>query len=328
MNDPETATNMESAEIRIRGKTMQVPAVNICDRNVIATGKFLKLAAVRDEDLVEGETVSDPALFVSRLKASGLKADVFSFAQRPPATTPKHNYHFEWDNWAAITTNDYNAWWEKRLPQESRKNVRRAAKRGVVVRETGFDDTLVQGIQAIYSETPVRQGRRFWHYGKDFATVKMENATYLSRSVFVGAYFGEVLIGFIKYIQVDGVAMLIQILTKNEHHDKRPMNALLAHTVELCCRKRLSFLVYGQYVYGTKQNSSLTEFKRRNGFEEVRFPRYYIPLNLKGRLAVGSGLHLGVRNIIPRPINDLLLKARDYYCRAVYQPANAAGQDS
>jgi hypothetical protein len=126
---------------------------------------------------------------------------------------------------------------------------------------------------------------------------------------------------------VEEVAMLIQILTRNEHHDKRPMNALLAHTVELCGRKGLSLLVYGQYIYGTKQNNSLTEFKRRNGFEEVRFPRYYIPLNLKGKIAVSSGLHLGLRNIIPTPVNNFLLQARDRWCRALYRSAHAAGQD-
>lgn len=306
---------------------MHVPSVRISDRTVIAPGRWLKLAAVSDEDLVEGETVPDPASFVTRLKASGLKADVFTFAQKPPDTTPRYDYHFEWDNWAAIPTNDYNEWWEKRLPQESRKNVRRAAKRGVVTRETPFSDEFVKGIQGIYSETPVRQGRPFWHYGKDLATVKMENATYLDRSVFVGAFVGEELIGFIKYIQVDRVAMLIQILAKNEHHDKRPMNALLAHTVELCGQKRLSLLVYGQYIYGTKQNSSLTEFKRRNGFEEIRFPRYYIPLNLKGKLAVSSGLHLGARNVIPAPVNDLLLKARDHFCRTVYRSAKVVELD-
>jgi hypothetical protein len=121
------------------------------------------------------------------------------------------------------------------------------------------------------------------------------------------------------------VAILIQILAKNEHHDKRPMNALLAYTVELCCKKGLSNLVYGQYTYGTKQNSSLTEFKRRNGFDEIRFPRYYIPITLKGKLAVGFGLHLGVRNVIPAPIKDFLLRVRDRCYNAICGPVKSAG---
>jgi len=27
---------------------------------------------------------------------------------------------------------------------------------------------------AIFNESPTRQGRKFWHYGKDFATVKKQ----------------------------------------------------------------------------------------------------------------------------------------------------------
>ena len=65
----------------------------------------------------------------------------------------------------------------------------------------------------------------------------MENETYLERSEFIGAFYEEKLIGFIKMIYVDRIAMLIQILAKNEHHDKRPMNALLAHTMEICEEK-------------------------------------------------------------------------------------------
>ena len=97
------------------------------------------------------------------------------------------------------------AWWEK-LPQEARKNTRRAAKRGVEVKVVPFDDELARGIHKICNETPVRQGRPFWHYGKDFETVKREHATYLERSEFIGAYFENELIGFIKMVYVDRLA--------------------------------------------------------------------------------------------------------------------------
>ena len=106
------------------------------------------------------------------------------------------------------------------------------------------------------------------------------------------------------------MALLIQILAKNEQHDKRPMNTLLAHAMEICERKHMSCLVYGKYLYGKKNDSSLTEFKRRNGFEQVNFPRYYIPLSMKGRVAIASRLHLGVSNLLPKRVNDLLLAGR------------------
>jgi hypothetical protein len=92
----------------------------------------------------------------------------------------------------------------------------------------------VKGIQQIYNEAPLRQGRPFWHFGKDFDTVKRENGTYLERSEFLGAHLHHELIGFIKIIYVDRIATLIQILAKNEHQDKRPMNALVANAVKLC----------------------------------------------------------------------------------------------
>ena len=305
-----TCTNAELEEIRISGKTLYVPSTEICGRTIIVTGKWIRTAQVKDEELVEGVPVEDPESFITKLKESELKADVFTFAQRPPEITPKYDYRFEWDNWAAVPTTCFKEWWENRLPQESRKNVRRAAKRGVVVRVVPFDDDLVKGIHKIYNETPIRQGKHFWHFGKDFDTVKRQIGNYLERSEFIGAFFNEELIGFIKVIYVDRIAVLVQILSKNEHHDKRPMNALLAHTVELCERKAISFLIYGKYTYGTKRSSSLTEFKRRNGFDEVRFPRYFVPLNTKGQFAIRSGLHLEVADLIPGPVNDFLLKIR------------------
>ena len=40
------------------------------------------------------------------------------------------------------------------------------------MRRVPFDDALVRGISRIYDETPTRQGRRFWHYGKDLDAAK------------------------------------------------------------------------------------------------------------------------------------------------------------
>ena len=65
------------------------------------------------------------------------------------------------------------------------------------------------------------------------------------------------------------------------------MNALIAKAAEVCEQKGISHLIYGQFIYGNKRRSSLVEFKRRNGFEQVNFPRYYIPLTLKGDCSSG-----------------------------------------
>ena len=158
--------NAKLEEIRVSGKTFYVPSAEICGRTVLVTGKWIRIAQVKDEGVVEGETVEDPELFVTRLRESDLKADIFTFAQRPPETTPKYNYHWEWDNWAAIPTTCFKDWWEN-LPQVSRKNVRRSARRGVVVKVIQFDEDLVKGVHRIYNSIQVRDGRLFWHYGQD-----------------------------------------------------------------------------------------------------------------------------------------------------------------
>jgi hypothetical protein len=307
-----TCTNAKLEEIRSAGKTFHVPSAHICGRNVIVTGKWISRAEVKDEEVVEGVIVEDPEEFIIRLKASELKADFFTFAQKLPDTTPKYNYHWEWDNWAVTPTTCFKDWWEN-LPQESRKNVRRAARRGVLVKVVAFDDNLVKAVQKIYNHTPIRDGRRFWHFGKDFETVRRGLATYLDRSAFIGAYWNEELIGFIKIVYVDQVATLMHIISMNEHYDKRPMNALIAKAVEFCEQKGMSHLIYGRFIYGNKRRSSLLEFKRRNGFEQVNFARYYVPLTLSGKLFVRLRLYRGFNGLLPEPVLHAVLSCRAWY---------------
>src|SRR5580658_4144138 len=90
------------SEIRVKGKNTHVPSAEFDGRTLIATGKWIKTAAIRDEQVVEGEPVKDLATFIAALGKSGLKADVLTFFQRPPDVTPKFKYHFEWDNYAAV----------------------------------------------------------------------------------------------------------------------------------------------------------------------------------------------------------------------------------
>lgn len=308
-------------ETRIKGKNTQVPAVEIDGRTVIAKGHWFKIASVRDEDVTEGELVSKPVQFVTQLKESGLKADVLTFFQRPPDVAPKFQYCVEWENYAVVSITSFEAWWEK-LPQEARKNTRRAAKRGVVVKSVPFDDELARGIHNICNETPTRQGRTFWHYGKDFEAIRREQATYVERSEFIGAYFEGQLIGYIKMVLVDRLASIMAILALNAHQDKRPMNALLAKAVEVCAQKNVSYLVYGNYIYGNKKDSSLVEFKRRNGFEQIDFPRYYVPLTIKGRLFTALKLYRGAVGLLPAPVLKILLKARGHLMEIGARPVS------
>jgi len=107
----------EYIEIRAQGRTLRVPSSVINGRRVISRGKWLKVAAVQDEDFIEGEVIQDPADFVAKLKAEEISADIFTFVQKLPDTTPKYQYRLEWDNVAAIPTTTCEEWSKQRLSQ-------------------------------------------------------------------------------------------------------------------------------------------------------------------------------------------------------------------
>ncbi len=318
----ETEGAGSQAEIRVKGKNFHVPAVCIDERTVIATGKWLKTAAVRDEDLIEGDTLADPARFLQQLKKSDLGADLFSFSQRLPEVAPKYKYRIEWDNVAAIPITTFSDWWENRADAGVRRAVRKAAKSGVETKVAEFDDALVAGIKRIYDETPVRQGKPFWHYKKDLEDVRRENSTYADRNIFLAASCGGELIGFVRLTMVGKVGSVIQLLTMTKDYDKRPANALVAKAVEVCGQAGMSHLMYCNYIYNDP-NSSLTEFKRRNGFEKILVPRYYVPLTLRGRIALRLNLHLGIAHHIPKPLLTRLLRLRSrWYARGLQPVTN------
>jgi hypothetical protein len=205
--------------------------------------------------------------------------------------------------------------------------VKLAEKKGVVVREVAFDEKLVRGIYGIYNECPMRQGRRFPHYGKDFKTVYEDEATYLDSSTFIGAFQGEELIGFIKMVADEGgvQAGLMNILSQIQHRDKAPTNALIAQAVKVCAKRGISSLVYANFAYGNKQHDSLREFKERNGFQRVDVPRYYIPLTRFGWIALRMGFHHRLVDRIPESIAERLREFRkNWQVRRAQTPTEAA----
>jgi len=309
--------------ISVKGRAVRVPSIQYGNTKVVAAGRFLRVAAIHDEEWTEPAALPDPVALIAYLKKTGFKADLFSFTQRIPDVHPRYAYATEWDNAAMVPISTYPNWWDK-LPQVARRNVRIAAKKGVQIREVPFDDELVRGIAAVYNEAPIRLGKPFWHYGKDFETVKRENATYVERSQFIGAYYEGKLIGFIKLVRVGRIGSMMQILSMIRHQDKRTTNALLAKAVEVCVDQGMSHLMYCSYVYGSNESSLLTDFKKRNGFERVDFPRYYVPLSLRGRLALALRAHHGPQAWVPRPVLNLALRLRARYYRRFETEAAAA----
>lgn len=303
-----------TVEISVKGKWVGVPAVVIDDRTVVATGRWIKLAAIHDEYWLEGE-LEDPESYIRSLKehrSKGFRADIFTFGQKLPDTEPRYPYRMEWDNVAAIRLGSFEEWW-KRLPSETRRNVKTSTKRGVVTRIQELDENLVRGIVEINNESPIRQGRRFWHYGKDFDAVRKDYASFAVRSAYIGAYFQDELIAFMKIVFVGKVAAIMQNMSMIGHHNKKASNALIAKAVELCDQRNFSYLTYFQYRYGNKRESPLTEFKRRNGFEQILLPRYYIPLTLGGSTALKLNLHRQLVEVLPEPVLTQLRRVRSLW---------------
>lgn len=309
--------NPDSIEISIKGQMRPVPALAIEGRTVIVKGDWLKVAYIHDEPFVIGESVSNPEVFIAHLRQSELKPDIFRFAQKITDPIPKYKFHMEWDNFAVLEVTTYDNWLQKQAKKDVKENLRRAKREGVTTEVCKYTDEFVRGIKSLYDETPVRQGRPFWHHGKEFEKVKRENGTYLERSEYIGAFFENELIGFIKLVYVGNIAKTMQVISKDKHFAKRPTNALIAKAVEVCAQKGIKYFNYGQYEYPGKKENSLTEFKSRHGFTRHNFPRYYVPLSVKGRVYLGLGLHRGFKRFIPTRLLTLMLQARSVAYRRI-----------
>lgn len=275
--------------------------IKICERRIKVRGRLIRIACLDGDKYL---FLDDPVPIIDGLRKSRARVDLFTFIQRLPETSPKYAYPMEWDNFAALPITTFDHWWTQQIGFKARNKAKQAEKKGVVVREVPLDDTLVKGMHEVYSESAVRQGRRNAHYGKDCATVFREEATHLDNSLFIGAFLGDSLIGFVKlvYDETRTQAGLMNIVSMVRHRDKAPTNALIAQAVKSCAERRIPYLVYSNFAYGKKQQSSLSDFKERNGFQRIDVPRYYVPLTLTGRLAFHFGLHHRLVDRIPESV--------------------------
>ena len=307
-------------EINSRGNWISVPALHVGGKDIIVQGKRMSVAKVHDEDWLETE-LENPEECIELLKkqrSRGLLADIFTFVQKPSRVNPAFQYPMERDSVAAIRLNGFKGWWEK-LPQETRKNVRRSQKRGVTVEVRSFSEDLVKGIAEVNDDSPVRQRERNLYYGRTLDQVRKDYCSFLDRSDFVCAFAGEEMIGFLKLVYRGEVASILNFTPKASHADKRPANALISKAVELCAARQIQYITYGKYSYGNKRNSPLTEFKNRNGFEEILVPRFYVPLTNWGRVCLGLKLHRGLLGLLPETVINFGIRAREKWYRYQYQ---------
>jgi len=286
--------------------------IKVCGKEVRVTGRLLRMARLEADAYQFVD--DDPEPVIDALRQSRTRIDVFTFMQKVPETSPKYSYPMEWDNFAALPVTTYDQWWNEQIGFKARNKAKQALKKGVIIREVPFDNTLVKGIWEVYNESPIRQGALNKHYGKDVETVYREEATFLDSSIFIGAFLDDSLIGFIKMVHDDTrrQAGLMNIVSMVRHRDLAPTNALVAQAVRSCADRGIQYLVYSKFAYGKKQRSTLSDFKERNGFQQIDVPRFYVPLTRTGEIAIRLGLHKKLTHYVPEP---LLAKLRDLRSR-------------
>jgi len=294
--------------------------MKICEKEIRIQGKWLRIGRLEADGY---QFLENPEPVLQHLRKQETRVDLFTFMQRLPETEKKYPYPMELDNFAALRVTTFDDWWSKQLGFKARNKAKQAEKKGIVVREVPFDNTLVKGMQEVYNESPMRQGLPNRHYGKDFDTIYREEATFLDSSIFIGAYLGESLVGFIKLVhdETHTQAGMMNIVSMIRHRDKAPANALVAQAVRSCAERGIPYLVYSRFAYGNKKTSSLTDFKERNCFQQIDVPRYYVPLTTSGKIALRLGLHHRLADHLPEPVAAKLREIRSAWYNRKFQSA-------
>jgi hypothetical protein len=97
------------------------------------------------------------------------------------------------------------------------------------------------------------------------------------------------------------------------------MNGMIAKAVEICAARKVPYLVY--YMW---RRAGHSDFQESTGFEKIPIPEYFVPLTLKGAIALRLGLHKGVKGLIPDEAMTSLLAVRaKWYARRAGRPARA-----
>jgi hypothetical protein len=264
-------------------------------------GRMLKVARLRHEWF---EYLENPEAFVVQIKQAGV-ADILMFLQETHSERPKLAFQSEPASASVLTFKSFDDWW-KNLNFKARNKARKAQKSGVELRPAKLDDDFVRGVEVIYNESPLRQGRKFTHYGKSFATIKEDLSSFPECTFFIGAYHENRLIGFMKLFEGNRILRTVHILATFADRDKCVMDALIAKAVEIASQKNIFFLHYGDWAH-----QGLGAFRLKFGFERHDCPRYLVPLNWRGELALKTGLQRSWRERIPQNVKDQLTGAKN-----------------
>jgi len=272
------------------------------NKEIILVGGFIKTARLKDEWY---GVVENPESLIKTLRQNSINADLFTFWQKLPDTEPKYSYYMEHEDLAAIPIESYDYWFQKQISYGERKAIRKSERKGVIVTVAEFNDALINGIKDIFNETPIRQGRPYTHYGENFQYIKYELSKDVDKCEFIGAYYENELIGFIQLGYAGACAIPFGMVAKIAHRDKEPQTALIAKSVKICEDKKIPYILYGAWLRG-----GIGDYKQRIGCIKISVPRYYIPLSIKGNIALKLKLHKGFVRLLPEKTIDYLMNLR------------------
>ena len=265
------------------------PVIN--NKEISVSGRLFRIAKLRHEWC---DFLDEPTDAISEMRRGRPIADVFTFVRDIGDKRPDYSFRKEAATAAVLTITNYEAWWTG-LDFKARNKARKAQKSGVELRLAELNDDFAKGVEAIYNETPLRQGRKFYHYGKSFNAIKEELSSFSDRTCLVGAYHQGELVGFVKLFQGNNVLRTVHIIAKLSHRDKAVMDALIAKSVEICDQKKIQHLHYGSWTDG-----GVGTFRTKHGFAPVDTPRYFVPLTLRGKLMLKLNLHQPIRDRLPK----------------------------
>ncbi len=280
------------------------------DGLVISKKGFAKIASYAGTKEYEKDFVPTKN-FLEKLAERGV--DIFTFIERkwcfslpnPPQGSLKGE-----DNIALFQVATYSDWWAG-IGKKTRNMVRKAEKSGVTTEVVEPSEKFAEGVWKIYNETPIRQGRAFPHCGQPLQDVK-KGILAAHDCTFIASSVQDELVGFIQLVHGDNIAIIAQILALQKFWDKAVNNALVAKAIEVCAAKQVQWVMYGRM----GNHPSLDSFKQSNSFVKFSFPRYYVPLTRKGRIATALGMHHELKDALPQWLKKPLFPVFNWVSRA------------
>jgi len=255
------------------------------EKEMVLSGGVVRIAKLRHEWF---DFLDDPLTAISAMQRAKL-ADLFTFLHDLNDKRPYYPFYKEPAAAAVLPVTSYEQWWSD-LDSRVRNKIRKAYKNGVELRLAELDEDFARGVEGIYNESPVRQGRQFWYYGKKAAFIKEDLSSLLDRCYFVGAYFRGELIGFAKLFHGKDILRTVHIISKLSQREKPVQDALIARAVQICEEKNIHRLQYGSWSRG-----GLGTFKEKRGFVKLDYSRYYVPISFRGKWLLQFRLHHGLK---------------------------------